>query len=139
MRRSGVCTYWAEPVHDEEGNVVGYHALGREPHGMYQVTDDDLPLPVDDEHPRPRHVYEIEPGRSVDQIPPGYESVIVIAQPWTIEALAVLYPNAALYCLEAEYVDEDGTLQRCKMIALPEGAEPTATMLPPHVWSGDGA
>lgn len=106
------------------------------------VTKPNLPIPPE--------VTGTADAWDVIHCAPGMEppinatSVVVKGHetPWTPEMIVGGWPNGSPYVMEAT-VMHDGPMgmspRRVKMIEIPEGEEPTATLLVPHAWAGDGA
>lgn len=136
-RASGVATYYASALPwalDDDGQPIEGTPLP----GLVQVTRPHHPLPADETHAEPRHVFEVEPGRT----PPGSPATVTVLGGWTVEALATLHPDSAPYCLDAEWEEDDGeggtTIRRGRIVEVPEGVTPVRTNLPSHQWAGDG-
>lgn len=136
IRTSGIVTYYL--------SMLPRYEDGRTIDGLVQVTLDEHPLPPDDVHPEARHVYESEPGLTVDQLPGVPASVDVIGMPWTPAAMAALFPVQAPYCLNSEWeeevTDETGTYvarRRDREILVPQGVTPLRTGIPSHIWAQD--
>lgn len=136
IRTSGIITYFVSALpRDEYGYTLP---------GLVQVTLEDHPLPVDEQYSEPRHVYESEPGRTIDDLPGTPASVEIIGQPWTPEAMALLYPVASTYCMNAEWLEvvtEGGETytarRRDRQILVPQGVTPIKTNIPSHIWAKD--
>lgn len=136
MRTAGIVTYYLSALpRDEQGQTLA---------GLVQVTDDDAPLPVDEQFAEERHVYISDPSLTVEQLPGTPAFVAMIGQPWTTAALAAAYPNAKKYVLSCEWedwVDVDGvpTLVRlrAKEIKAPLGATLLRENIPLNRFAGE--
>lgn len=136
IRTSGIVTYYLSSLpRDGEGRTLP---------GLVQITLEEYPLPVDETYDEERHVYEVEPGRTAEELPGTPATINIIGQPWTPAALAAANPNAAPYCLNAEWeetvTDEIGTYtmrRRDREILIPVGVTPLKTGIPSHIWAKD--
>lgn len=134
MRQSGIATYYVSSLPPDDV-------------GLVRVTSLEFPLPAGGEHAEERHVYEIQPGMSVDDLPGTPATITIIGSPWTIDALAESHPEAVPYVLNGEWEEEvpdpdnEGEtiviFRRDRMISAPEGTTFRRQNLPPHRWFGD--